>query len=187
MVDAWTKAERLAIAGAIAPTIRSAEVSKRDRIVRIKDKNGNTIRTLSLIDLQKELLEKRGIEIDMGDGIRPKITICEDCGCPIFVKKSGVLRTRCDDCGWVKCENCNKRVSMRIASNDIRKSKITRWCKPCSVLLGRRKTKPTSPEALCVSCGERQASSVVSYHKKKHPEKPLICKRCCLQKKFNHH
>lgn len=95
MSDPMSKAERLAIAGAIAPTLRSTpEAVKARRIARV-DADGNVVGYTTVAEVQAALLEARKIELDTEEGVRPEVVVCPLCGRSLKVGTKGRLPTQC--------------------------------------------------------------------------------------------
>lgn len=89
MGDEMCKAERLAIAAAVAPSLRAAPEAVRTRRVAIVDKDGNVVGYRALADVQKEILKARAIELEVQDGERAKTKLCERCGNPLQQRGAG--------------------------------------------------------------------------------------------------
>lgn len=95
-----SKAERLLIAGAVAPAVRRA--TDGDRRIAIVDAAGKIVGYRTLADVRKSLLERAKIEIDTGDGVRPKTVVCERCGRLVKVgSRSSVKRVCREGCAIV--------------------------------------------------------------------------------------
>jgi hypothetical protein len=114
-LEKWNKAERLAVASAVAPLLRSqGERALARRVARV-DKDGKVVGYTTLAEVQKSLLRRREIELETVKGVRPKAVICENCGKDVPVKrKGGRLPTMCEtkggcfrqkQCARPKCRN----------------------------------------------------------------------------------
>lgn len=79
------KAERLAIAGQIAPILRS-QGDKSKRKVKIVDKDGNIIGESTIGELQKQILKRAEIEFDVHEDKNPIYILCDICNKPIMFK-----------------------------------------------------------------------------------------------------
>ena len=91
-----SRAERLALAGAVAPTLRAAQ---ERRIARV-DADGNVVGYTTHKRLAESLLARQQIEIAVVEGVRPKTVMCEVCGLPAKVTKMGPItkgHKRCRD------------------------------------------------------------------------------------------
>ncbi len=86
--ERWTKAERLAVAGALAPHLRD-QGGRSTRRVALTDKDGNVTGYTTLAEVQKSLLRAREIELDVQDGVRPKVVLCQNCGKDVPVLTPG--------------------------------------------------------------------------------------------------
>jgi hypothetical protein len=120
------KAERLALAGAVAPAVRSAADRLRARRVTLYsqeafDKGGvrldEVVTGYTTADKVIEShLERQKIEIDVSDGVRPDVVVCELCGRVVRTLPFGPVLRRCEgrDCldwrcgGGVAGEPCDK-------------------------------------------------------------------------------
>jgi hypothetical protein len=103
------KAERLAVAGAIAPTLRSAPETVRNRRVAVVDKSGVVSRYTTVAKIQKSLLLARGLELEVTPETRPKVVVCLDCGRDVRVPPTGVVPSKCrtsTGCMAAKCVSC---------------------------------------------------------------------------------
>lgn len=91
-----TRAERLAIAGVIAPVVRGqSEQAAARRIYRV-DAEGKVVGVTTLAAVQNAVLLAHRLEFDVLDGVRPDTTFCEKCGLPIKpLRNSGKLPKRC--------------------------------------------------------------------------------------------
>ncbi len=140
------KAERLALAGSIAPALREKAARTRERRVAIVDKEGNVTGYRALAAVQAELLARARVEIAVDDGVRPGRVLCEECGGLVKIGVTGVVPRRCRQCQHGYCAECEAPLG---------KSGNDRW------KLARRKGKP----GVCVPC----------HRKKIEPPPPLVC------------
>jgi hypothetical protein len=141
------RAERLALAGAVAPRVRSQSDRAAMRRVARVNAEGKIVGYTTLAEVQKALLERERIEMETVDGVRPKGKICEQCGKPTRVGGSGKLPSICRDCRRRPCVDCGKRLSQG-ATYAALKEKREMLCLLCT---RRRKRKPPSK---CVDCGK---------------------------------
>jgi len=129
------RAERLALAGAVAPTLRAAQ---ERRIARV-DADGNVVGYTTHKRLAESLLARQQIEIAVVEGVRPKTVMCEVCGLPAKVLKMGAVskgHSRCMERAAVrKCRAANpekaraadrKRDRKRRAANPEKKREADR-------------------------------------------------------------
>ena len=91
------KAERLALAGAVAPVLRDGAAKAKARRVKIVGKDGKVVRVGTLAEVQEGLLAAKKIELEVEDGVRPKEILCA-CGAVRKVPKKGVLPKQCRKC-----------------------------------------------------------------------------------------
>lgn len=137
----FSRAQRLAIAGVVAPHLREQIASGGSRRVARVDATGNVVGYTTLAEIQKSLLALERIEIDVLPGVRPKRRLCELCEKPFAVPvRSGPPATLCRKCSQPKCLDCPKRVD---------RVEVQR-CKRCAARhtnAGRKKSRP------CKDCG----------------------------------
>lgn len=123
----WNKAERLAVAGAVAPSIRSQELR---RVARV-DSEGNIVGYSTLAEVQASLLKRHEIEIEVTDGVRPKEWFCEKCGLPCKVRHRQTV-PRCERCTFLKCADCGKAFPRCYSAPSMqRRGHKEKVCRPC--------------------------------------------------------
>jgi hypothetical protein len=172
--ERWNKAERLAVAGVVAPALRgqAAETSKR-RVARV-DAAGNVVGYTTLAEVQAALVAKRGLEIQTVDGVRPSEALCERCGLPAKVRRASRVVgnvTRCERCTYLRCADCGKKLPRNYSSPSMLKEE--RVCRPC----GKVRTASNLPR--CVDCGALRSRNVVwQYRKRWGDDEPLRCGGC---------
>lgn len=100
-----SKAERLAVAGQIAPSLRAAP----DRRVALTDAEGSVTGYTTLKEVQRQLLERAKIELEV-EGRRPEHVLCKACGTFFRPKKQrgGCVPTFCNACK-IGCPRCARR------------------------------------------------------------------------------
>ena len=98
----FNKAERLVIAGAVAPVLRDGSARNKTRVV--KTYSG---RVVTLADVQAGLLAKTKIELEVDDGVRPKSIVCA-CGAVVKVRPDGGPVPK-------SCRICSRRKASRAA------------------------------------------------------------------------
>lgn len=100
------KAERLAIAGAVAPVLRSQSEAAAKRLVKVynqvADPEAKTVvRVVTLADVQEGVLRRAGIELDVQAGFVPADFVCKRCGdtnrTPPGLKKAPEMCKQCAD------------------------------------------------------------------------------------------
>ena len=139
--EKMSKAQRLAIAAAVAPALSSTKPSRR--ISRV-DSTGNIVGYISHIELARILLAKKKIEIEVVEGLRPKEAFCQDCGKIVSVPKTGRPAKRCGPCKYQHQYD----VRMHYNDNEVRQV---------------REVKPPIPKKItCIDCNEVEAVSPYS-------------------------
>lgn len=125
-------AERLALAGAVAPILRRKAGSGR-RITTV-DREGKPVRVVDDVALAKSLLARSAIEFSVQDDKRPTVAHCKTCGLPIKIRRhNGKVPTRCYP-GTHNCAECG----VKMTSPGCRNGKL---CLRCS----RRATIAATP------------------------------------------
>ncbi len=143
--QAWNKAERLQVAGLVAPRLRDQDDRTKSRRVAKVDAAGNVVGYVSLADVQKGLLRKQEIEFDVADGVRPKERLCRLCGRPFRVPLiKGRVPTVCLICRDPLCQDCGTVLKKR--GTQLGQRRAVR-CGKCRHLAGR------GPLRMCPDCG----------------------------------
>ncbi|MCW5834514.1 MAG: hypothetical protein KIS78_19085 [Labilithrix sp.] len=141
--EKMNKAQRLAIAGVVAPFLREgAERAAKRRVAKV-DKDGNVVGYTTLAEVQAKILERAEIEIAVQDGVRPKEVICKYCGKVIRVKgdAKGAPPRQCPD-GCVRdcaTPGCEGRISKVSARRRAKEGIVNGKCYRCSRREVRRK------------------------------------------------
>lgn len=127
----WSKAERLAVACAVAPTLRSQSDKTKSRRVARVDADGKVVGYTTLGEVQKALLRTREIELEVVDGVRPKEVICRACGKTVKVRPQGPPPRVCYGGCRGACVECGCLVS---AATALRAAVERRepYCKACT-------------------------------------------------------
>lgn len=133
-IESLSKAEKLAIAGVVAPVKRSQKA--HDRVVTLESG-----RKISGAKMLEKLCERIGVELEPKDGIRPTRVVCERCGRVVGTNKIGVVSVVCGLCKRPPCGSCGKTVSAKAASLAFEEQREPR-CKECSYRI-RRETVPS--------------------------------------------
>lgn len=154
------KVDRLAVAAAVAPTIRGQSERTKNRRVAVVDKDGNVMRYTTLGEVQKAALETARIELAVQDGVRPRSRPCVRCGALVTVAKRGSIKKICDGCLYQACIACGRKLSRR-----------ARKCRHCA---GTAK----KPVARCALCGVHVGRATVWSAKKRGV--PTRCRACGL-------
>lgn len=147
--DKWTRAQSLAVAGALAPHLRDQEGRASRRVARV-DARGNVVGYTTLGEVQKALLRRQEIEFDVADGVRPKEIICETCGCVDKVGAKGAVPKCCARCRSPRCANCAIELPPSAGTpwaHRKRRGKPAR-CRGCAV-----EAVASAPVAMCADCG----------------------------------
>jgi len=137
-----TKAERLVVAGAVAPALR-ASPTKHARVT-VVNVEGQIVGYTTRADLQKQILARAKIELDVVEGHRPDKTVCDVCGRINVVQRIGQPRKRCEPCRkmiWTTCGRCGRGRWNRTH---------TKMCPDChrEVRAERTKESPVAAEQL---------------------------------------
>lgn len=152
----WSKAERLAVAGMVAPALREGSVRARARRVFVTDKDGEIKKVVSLKEVQEGLLSTAKIELAVEDGIRPKEVICRGCKGIIKVEPRGHIPIWCK-----RCPQCICGKKVRHAGQQCRKC-----CRPPREAAFCACGRPLHKEALKASAVNRRKG------------KPAVCDSC---------
>lgn len=134
------KAQRLALAGAVAPVLRASP--HKSRRVAVVNADGEIVGYRTLAEVQEKLLEAKKIELDVDDETRPTVALCRVCSLPTQVKKKGKVVAICPKHFVCRC-------GARLHRNAY-----------CEEKIRKRHGGP----ALCGSCSVRESMS------KKSPE-----------------
>ncbi len=177
MTEEMNKAERLAVAGYVAPRMRGDSERTASRRVARVDKDGKVVGYTTLAEVQKALLRARAIEIEVVDGTRPDEAICERCGLPAKVRARARVEggtIRCDKCTFLSCPDCKKPLPRCYsAPSMMAKGDGEKVCRPCRA----KRTKAALP--VCSGCAKRLSrNSEWQYRKNNGPDMPLRCAAC---------
>lgn len=135
--EKMTKAERLSVAGAVAPTLRSQSERTRTRVVKVYDQaTGEVVRHATLADVQRGILETAKIELDVADGKKKTKDVCRSCGGLMFMPKRGKPRLRCDACKFPPCRGCGVRPKQRSRGARAEHG----YCRACACSRGHLRT-----------------------------------------------
>lgn len=112
--ERMNKAQRLALAAEVAPSLRAQSERASRRVVKVYDQaTGAVVRHATLADVQRGILETAKIELECGEGKKPTHVPCELCGKPIRAGKRVSRKTcrgGCDrqqTCAGAKGQRCD--------------------------------------------------------------------------------
>lgn len=138
-----TKAQRLAIGGAVAPVVRRQAAAPRK--VTVVDKDGRPVRETTHVEVAKAVLARSEIEFSVQEGTKTTLRKCS-CGVP-FIPKARAARW-CNSCRerFYVCDTCGDRVSDSTASDAAKADRSPR-CKPCRRLNSTRQVAQAARSA----------------------------------------
>lgn len=178
--------EALAIAGYVAPRLRSQPEAVRMRRIGRLDKDGNVVGYTTLGDAQKALLKRQEIEFDVADREKSKYIKCRLCGILSRRPKGGGRANLCSLCSVPKCGRCGVNVERkRLTPSKLKRTKGAVRCFAC--FKAQVKPRPT-----CIDCGKLLSASASQKktkrcwqcngvaNRKVHPPKPK-CVDCGKQ------
>lgn len=194
------KAERLALAAAVAPSLRKRAARARARPVARVAADGTVVGYATLADVQEKILERAKIELAV-DGKRPEHSTCERCGRIFRLRKSGVIPRACPPCTRLSCVGCGTALSPAVSNPrwPTRRLGLPPRCRPCAVASRKRpscdqcdaavrdrKTKLCRPCRLAsvarLRCSRCDAvmpkASCTPGARKKRGDRPVLCLRC---------
>lgn len=188
--DEWNKAERLAVASVVAPSLRAAAEKTKARRVALVDKDGNVTGYTSLAKVQESLLRARELELAVGDGVRPKEVFCRRCGKTVKTNpKGGSLPSACiggcdkqSTCGGSGCSKVPPKGAFHSREWEMRGGRP--WmCKPCAGAL-----RAKDPCALAAARSQTEcaggcsapvpAHAALDYARRSRRGKPWVCQAC---------
>jgi hypothetical protein len=151
-----SKAKRLALASAVAPSLRGG-VGRR-RVVKTYDQSAvdasartaeiPVMRETSLHDVSLGILRRLDIEFDVTDEARPKQIVCNRCGRAVRVPVKGRIPTVCPNGACVVCTTCSERISVPTARRQSQRGQAP-TCVGCKKAANRQHQKRTRQ---CVEC-----------------------------------
>lgn len=160
------KAERLALAGAVAPHLRSQSKKTASRRVGRLDKDGNVVGYTTWAEVQRVQLERRRIEIEVVDGFRPNEAVCHRCGLPANVRARARVAagvTRCDKCTFLSCPDCNKPLPRCYSAPSMRpRGGGEKYCRAC------RKKRTIANLPRCADCAQPLSRNSAWQYRKNH-------------------
>lgn len=167
------KAERLAVAGAVAPSLRrNAERAQARRVARV-DAGGNVVGYSTLADVQRSMLERAKIEIAVADGRTPERYVCSRCNLIRRFRRGQNREVKiCEDCRVVTCVSCGADLHARAAYLRTASKGASR-CVDCY------RARGGCGRLGCVDCGKLLSKSASS---PSHPSRlagiPPRCQKC---------
>lgn len=201
------KVERLRVAGAIAPSVRKGSA----RRVALVDASGVVTGYRNLSDVQKQILERAKIELDVDAPHKLEKAVCRACGRMFEVKKKNSSGRHCPGGCLTACVGCGKDARVyykRVLAGSVR-------CKPCALKIVAakrtpeqcarasatlRKTiaampremfesmtrglnrKPSQPRPKCSICGATMAGNTMAPSVvAKRGGKPPRCRKCSVE------
>lgn len=132
-----SKVTRLAIAGAVAPRLRS-KIPGRRRI-HVVGADGEVVRSITDVELASGMLARGNIEFQVDDPERglPTFT-CAGCGRVTSRKAQGAGAKFCIECRNGKCSDCGGLLPSESTAREARKRGREPRCQPCWFAFRRR-------------------------------------------------
>ncbi len=143
--EALTKQQRLVIAGAVAPRLRSLKSSRRR--IHVTDSTGAVIRMITDKELTVGLLETAAIELQIdepGKEDASPVTECTVCGRMTERRKKGRgrLPAKCVECKNGKCKDCGFIFTSESTVREARKQGREPRCRRCRFVFLQKSAKP---------------------------------------------
>ena len=88
-----SKADRLAIGGAVAPAVRRQ--AGAPRVVTVVGKDGQPVRQTTAVEVAKSVLARADVEFSVQEGKRPAYVVCAMCGRAVPVPVKGRVPSMC--------------------------------------------------------------------------------------------
>lgn len=172
------KAERLIVAGVVAPVLRSSV--NGGRRVAVTDADGKVTGWTTVAEIQASLLAKQKIELEVIDGVRPAEVLCKNCGKSIRTTKNGPLPTVCREGCNVFCSfpDCGRQISPNAARKNALKGILKGHCIKCDQKVRKQKRglcccgNQAGDSGLCKSC------FVKKYVKERKQRNELLGLKC---------
>ena len=130
-----SKADRLAIGGAVAPAVRRQ--ADAPRVVTVVGKDGQPVRQTTAVEVAKSVLARADVEFSVQEGKRPEWVKCKTCGAPVKVPIKGKLPMKCRG-GTHRCP-CGKLIRTAGAC------RLGGLCKSCTAGSTIRRFRPEAP------------------------------------------
>lgn len=106
-----TKAERLAIGGAVAPVVRRQMDAQRE--VTLLNKDGASVGKVTTTDVAKGMLARADIEFSVQPSAAARLRRCVECAAP-FAATKGRPEKRC-----VKCRGSARWIRVRMTAEEV--------------------------------------------------------------------
>lgn len=151
----FSRAERLRIAGRIAPIVRDAAYKGRSRVIKVVGRDGAIIRTIDSAELNAKLRERAGIEFDT---ISPRLATrlaciwCQSVFSAEPNRRAGRVRRICPECLDMPCATCGIGVGAD-RSRDAHRRGHRPYCDE------HRPNRPVPPLP-CAICGADTTANV---------------------------
>lgn len=176
MAELKSKAERLAVASAIAPVLRATSEATKRRRVAVVDAEGNVVGYRTLAEVQEKLLEAKKLELEVDDGVRPKELMCRQCGSIFIIGSRGPQPGLCNGCKRGRCVQCK-----RVRPSRPQDGKPNELCAGC-LRDQRRQRRADFLEQVarvqCIKCGGAVGRSAGAAAVRNG--RPATCRRCFL-------
>lgn len=168
----WNKAQRLAVAGLVAPVLRNRSIEAHKRRVGRLDRDGNVVGYTTLAKVQEALLLKKKIELEVQPDIHQKDVLCENCGKPVRLRHKATAQKRCDECAILTC-SCGKKLPRNYSSPSFVAKRAGRpaRCKECYA-----KDRVKTPPPKCSVCSKELNKD------RKYSKGPIFCRKCLNEK-----
>lgn len=148
------KAQRLAVAGLVAPVVRESAASNQARRVALVDADGNVTGYTTLAEVQRQILERAQIEFEVQPDKRPERSVCVKCGA-VFRQKPGGLAKQCEGCRRGTCLDCHAQLPVQSNANKRRRKR----CGACSIAHRKAARLDKVKRWCCTDCGAPTSSS----------------------------
>lgn len=141
VVESLTRAGKLALACAVAPSLRSRNAGRK---ITTTDPDGRPIREITAGELSRGLLARIGVELSTDVPTTAGMRTCEVCGGAF---KGALSAKACMSCRTGSCAECGAPLSQSTAVWAKKRGRPA-TCKPCLV-----KKHPPAVDGQCVDCG----------------------------------
>jgi hypothetical protein len=125
-----TKAQKLRIAGAVAPSLRTKTAHRR---VNVTNAAGEVIaKDKPLDEYQRGILRTHDVVFGVVEDARPSQILCRVCTKPIKIPRVGKISPTCPRGCDLHCSICRREVSVRAAVRAARNA-VKPKCKKCAL------------------------------------------------------
>jgi len=181
-----TKAGRLAVAAAVAPSLRRNGARAQSRRVFTTSPNGEVVRVISGAQMQASILARAGIELAPTDGSRPTHSICRMCTAAFRQPGKGRLNIVCGNCRKSCCASCDGPLSRGVFSevNVRKRNGRPPTCKKCLASSTWGSVRERLPTPACCDCGAKLSRRVMYADRvRARNGGPPRCRRCaCVER-----